>query len=140
MNGAADSAASVTTRFPVAVEAYDFHQLSHDNKPWAGHQTRDDHRFESMTGDVVAYSWPHAWWFHDWLTVMMARSFLNGAGHRYQIISDLDDPLAESAAHTLWRPCPRHRCSHCSVAPTCSYVILTGYPGEPADHGGKRAT
>lgn len=125
------------SRFPVTVDAYDFRQLSHDNRLWAGHQAREDHRFEAMTGTDVDYdSWSQAYWYHDWVTVILARSVLDGTGHRYQIISDLDDPLAESAAHALWRPCLEHRCNRCAVAPTCSYVILTNYLGEPpADAG-----
>ncbi|SEF38127.1 hypothetical protein SAMN05421837_11878 [Amycolatopsis pretoriensis] len=131
MNRPATDTTHAAPRLPVTVDAYDFRQLSHDHRLWAGHQSRDDHRFEAMTGDDVDYSWPHAWWYPDWLTVIVARSFLDATGHRYQIISDLDDPLAESAAHTLWRPCPEHRCGRCAVAPICSYVILTAYPGEP---------
>jgi hypothetical protein len=91
-----------------------------------------------MTGDDVDYTWSQAYWYPDWLTVITARSFLDGASHRYQIISDLADPLAESAAHTLWRPCPEHRCNQCAVAPICSYVILTGYPDQPAAHPSTR--
>ncbi|WP_410675478.1 hypothetical protein [Amycolatopsis sp. cmx-4-68] len=132
MNSTPANTTSAASRFPITVDAYDFRQLSHDNQAWAGHQTRDDDRFEPVTGENVDYSRPHAYWYPDWLTVIIARSFLDGAGHSYQIISDLDDPLAESAAHTLWRPCPEHRCSQCAVAPICSYVILTGYHGEPA--------
>lgn len=133
MNCHAADTTHTAPRFPVTVDAYDFLQLSHDNQAWAGHQIRDNGRFEAMTGDDVDYSWPHAYWYPDWVTVIIARSFLDGAGHGYQIISDLEDPLAESAAHTLWRPCPEHRCSRCAVAPICSYIILTGYFGYPVE-------
>ncbi|WP_328442801.1 hypothetical protein [Amycolatopsis sp. NBC_00438] len=141
MNRTTADTTPAAPRFPVTVDAYDFLQLSHDNQAWAGQQTRTDGRFEAMTGDAVDYSWPHAYWYPDWVTVIIARNFLDGAGHSYQIISDLEDPLAESAAHTLWRPCPEHRCNRCAVAPICSYVILTsyiGYPVEPtADPSGR---
>lgn len=128
MTSDANDTAHPVARWPVTVDAYDFGMLAHNYQPWAGRQKRDTGRFEPLRHDApVDYSWPHAYWFPDWVTIIIARSFLDGKFFPYQIITDLEDPLRKEAAHTLWFACEEHSCAECGVSPVNSYVILTPY-------------
>lgn len=82
--------ANTSTSFVISMSDADFEALSTNDMSWAGNnwEQRYPDRFMPVDADEpLSYAWRYVHWFDGWGDVILARSFLDARGHRYQVCS-----------------------------------------------------
>lgn len=101
------------------ISGADFDRLTDTSMQWGTHWQRhiDNDRFEptAQPDEAVSTNWGYVYWVGDhWQAVMLARAYLDSAGHRYQILWDTAQHpngdycgyaiLTDYASSTCWLP------------------------------------
>lgn len=80
------------TAIPLHMTEHDFDLLAENAMEWGQHWAAHDGRFEHMEqhyATAPSYKWAIAYWVgRHWTGVILAKSWLEHAGHAYEILSD----------------------------------------------------